>query len=408
MTTMKITTKHMDALTLHLADALGAGKLTAAAVIGDEATYDDLAAVDASVVSEALRDASAEAPPLKRGAAARLFALLSQGAATCNRCGRLALSLTGSTWSRVDGATCPVDAGLYEAERVEMVRAWTDGREYPKGTTHDANRVPIDSSTIRVSRGVSEMIDAALRETGATLPDVLAALEGEGMTPVQALAVVGSPLASRFVDTIAVREFAQRARGAMERRARTSADVPLPIDPTVHDDRAVRGVLVALYGSAAQARRVVHDAFGSDVVSRIDFSGGADTMWSAVLAEARRHTGGVEAVLNVARREYPNNPGLRGLDSAVDLRRLTGDQWAELQGALLDAFRDERSLARVMRHGFDENLNAIASGNLKSKAYEVIQWSQARGWTRRLIEAARAENATNDTLRSLAHRWGVL
>jgi hypothetical protein len=61
-----------------------------------------------------------------------------------------------------------------------------------------------------------------------------------------------------------------------------------------------------------------------------------------------------------------------------------------------------------MRHGFDENLNAIASGNLKSKAYEVIQWSQARGWTRRLIEAARAENATNDTLRSLAHRWGVL
>lgn len=326
---MKITTKHMDALTLHLADALGAGKLTAAAVIGDEATYDDLAAVDASVVSEALRDANAEAPPLKRGAAAKLFALLSQGAATCNRCGRLALTLTGSTWSSVDGAACPVDAGLYEAERVEMIRAWTDGREYPKGTTHDANRVPIDSSTIRVTRGVSEMIDAALRETGATLTDVLASLVGEGMTPVQALAVVGSPLASRFVDTIAVREFAQRARGTMERRAKATVVAPSPIAPT---------------------------------------------------------TQGPE----------------------VDLRRLTGAQWAELQGALLDAFNNEGSLTRVVRYGFDENLNAIASGNLKNKVYELIQWTQARGWTRRLIEAAREENRTNDKLRSLAHRWGVL
>lgn len=67
---MKITTKHLDAINAALGDALGAGTLSARMILGDAPVYADLAAVDAAVVGEALRDASLSAPPLKRAAAA--------------------------------------------------------------------------------------------------------------------------------------------------------------------------------------------------------------------------------------------------------------------------------------------------------------------------------------------------
>lgn len=318
--TTKITTKHMDALTLHLADALGAPKLTAAAVLGDAPTYADLAAVDAAVVSEALRDAGAEAPPLKRGAAARLFGLLSQGAPTCNRCSRLALRLDGSTWSRVEGAACPVDAGLYEAERVETFTAWTDGREYPKGTTHDADRVPIDSAAIRETRGVSEVVDAALRETGATLPEFLAALVGEGRAPVEALAVAAAPFAARFVDVLAVREFAQRACGALSRRAAPVA-APAALGarreaPDWHrltgpQSRAMCDVLVAAFPSEGDLRRLARDAFDANLNAIVGGGPLNDRVFELLRwAEAR---GWTRRLFIAAREANPTNDGLRTL-----------------------------------------------------------------------------------------------
>ena len=335
---MKITSKHMGAIARHLADVLGdadtsRAEVVTAALLGDAPVYTDLGAVDTAVVSEGLRDAQVSVPAIRRGAIAALFGLVRCGAPTCNRCGRLPLALTGSTWAAVTTPTCPVDAGLYEAERVEMVRAWSDGREYPAGTTHDAARVPIDSAKIREIRGVSEVIDAAARETGATLPDVLAALVAEGRGPVDALAIVAAPFASRFIDGDAVREFAQRARGALARRAGGATPPPFPAGgevgaPIAGNRRAIREALSGIYSSAGAARMVVGDAleslYGHDRAqsrrASYVFDGSARDLWFGIVEEAAKVDGELAAIVAVARAQYPRNPALFALSAppAVD------------------------------------------------------------------------------------------
>lgn len=220
---MKITAKHTRALITHVADVLGVQNSEAKAteiirgMLGEEPSYGDLRSVDVAVVSEALRDVSVSVVAIRRAAIAKVFTFATEGARTCNRCGRFDVRLEGSTWHHIDGEVCPADNGLYVAERApEPVIAWTDGRTYPAGTSTDAQRIPITEDAIREARRVDPAIDAALRETGATLIGFCAALAAE-MHPASVLNVLTSPSA-RFVDNVALRVFAANASSAVAQR----------------------------------------------------------------------------------------------------------------------------------------------------------------------------------------------
>ena len=319
---MKINSKHMGAVARHLADVLGDADTSRAevvltALLGDAPVYADLAAVDTSVVSEGLRDAGVSVPALRRGTIAALFALVRPDAPTCNRCGRLALRLDGSTWAAVQGPACPVDAGLYEAPAAApTVRGWHDGRAYPADAAHDPAGVPLTEAAVRAERAVSPLVDAALRETGATLPDVLAATVAAGASPAEALTAIGEPL-RRWPSAVALRAFVAGAKDAASapRHAAPSvmAGAVAAMPAGGYNERALRGALASLYSTTAQARMVARDA-GLDV-TRIDFGGGADAAWFAILAEARAQ-GRVSRVVDLARADYPSSPAWRALDAA--------------------------------------------------------------------------------------------
>lgn len=408
----KITQKHMGALARHIADVLGdtdtsrAEVVLAAFGLGDGPTYADLAGMSVPVVSEGLKDAGVNVPALRRGTLAALFAHVRPGAATCGVCGRLPLRLEGSTWSAWTAPTCPADSGLYAADVVPVVRGWHDGREYPEGTTHDPHGVPLDSSTIRVERTVAAEVDAALRETGATLLDVLAATVRSGATPAEALTALGAPLA-RWPSLAALRVFVAQAKGVASRTA--GGPTPPPFDEAGDagplDARAVREALAEVYPHVSTARMVATDA-GLNV-SLIDTSGSGASVWFNIVAEAAK-VGKVGDLVAHARREYPNSPALRALTAGparVAWAKLLGEDWRELQAALLSAFPTRGAFAQMVYEGLGVSLDAIAgAGGLNAVAFEVIRYAEARGHTRRLFDAACAENPGNPALRALARR----
>lgn len=328
---MKITTQHTAAIARHIADVLGDADTSRAevaltAIIGEGATYTDLPVVDVMVVTEGLRDAVVSVPAIRRGTITALFTHVREGAPTCKRCGRLRLQLAGSTWQAVTASTCPVDAGLYEVAVAPVVIGWHDGREYPEGTTHDGEGVPLTEAVIRSERKVDASITAACEETGTTLLEVLAAMPGA--TPAEALAAIVDP-SRKWVSDRALRAFVRDAKGALGRRT----------------------------GGAPQP----------------PFAAGA---------------------------EAPTGPV-----DPINWQRLTGPQYKALQDALTSAFPSRAKIEQLVSFGLDERLDMIASGGtLGALAFEVIQWTQARGHTRRLFDEARRQNPGNPALIALAAR----
>jgi len=205
---------------------------------------------------------------------------------------------------------------------------------------------------------------------------------------------------------------------------------------TQEEQRQARELLTRLYPAARTARRVLFDA-------RLDpngfnFEGDARTMWQGIVEELVNRDA-LDAVVGVARQEYPRNPALLALDAAraagpaavtggvgspaaplagasapsggtwrvraegaVDFRKLSGAQWRALQAALVDTFSFEE-LRALVRHHFNQNLHAVVSTqNLSTAVSELIEWSQARGWTERLYRAARAERPDHAALTAFA------
>jgi tetratricopeptide (TPR) repeat protein len=79
--------------------------------------------------------------------------------------------------------------------------------------------------------------------------------------------------------------------------------------------------------------------------------------------------------------------------------RLSGQQAKQLERALMSAFPSIDDLARVVRFGLDKNLSEISeSGSLKDTVFQLIQWAEAQGRVKDLIEAAYAENPGNPEL----------
>jgi predicted MPP superfamily phosphohydrolase len=79
----------------------------------------------------------------------------------------------------------------------------------------------------------------------------------------------------------------------------------------------------------------------------------------------------------------------------------------EFEEALLSAFPNHTSLARMLRYEMDVNLAEIAVGGLRVVAFELLQWARAAGRDDELIRGALNQNPGNERLRAFALAVGV-
>lgn len=328
--TAPITKSHLTAIALHISDVLGNADTSRAEAVMEEmglsatSTYNTLAAITQAVVTEALTDAGVKIPSLRRGTITALFAHVRPGVPTCNRCGRLPLTLVDVAWTTVTETICPRDSGLYESEVIESVRSWTDGREYPAGTKATSDRIPLTEEGIR-ERGVSTLVDAALKETGATLMDMLSALVGKGLTPVVSLVTVRDPFSSHlFIDSDAIREFAQGARGAFAAMGNRQAPPPVA-SPASRGGGFVRSwsrltgpewamlqkALLSAFPSSGGLEQMVAFKLGENL-DAIASGSLSDKVYGLIQWSQARGT--TERLFRAARDENPGNQDLRDLD----------------------------------------------------------------------------------------------
>ncbi|MEZ4712870.1 MAG: TIR domain-containing protein [Caldilineaceae bacterium] len=84
--------------------------------------------------------------------------------------------------------------------------------------------------------------------------------------------------------------------------------------------------------------------------------------------------------------------------------KLTGPQIQQLHTALLDAFRTRSALEQMVRFALNENLSANAAdlSDLRASVFDLINWAEAHGRLRELVDGARQQNPGNDPLRQCA------
>jgi hypothetical protein len=81
----------------------------------------------------------------------------------------------------------------------------------------------------------------------------------------------------------------------------------------------LRNVLMALYDSVSDARRVAQEALLN--TAHVDLSGKAINFWQSILEEAnKQHL--VSEVIEVARTQFPNNTGLEA--AVLEWRKSAG------------------------------------------------------------------------------------
>jgi hypothetical protein len=86
--------------------------------------------------------------------------------------------------------------------------------------------------------------------------------------------------------------------------------------------------------------------------------------------------------------------------------KLTGEQHAQLQQALLNAFPIYDELAQMVRHQFGPNLAQIAGGgNLSGVVFNLINWAEAEGYDiKDFVAKARNERPGNPDLKTFAEQ----
>lgn len=84
--------------------------------------------------------------------------------------------------------------------------------------------------------------------------------------------------------------------------------------------------------------------------------------------------------------------------------KLSGSQLSQLQAALLDAFRSQSDLARMVRFGLDAQLNEISSekSKLPDIVFDLINWAETNNRIDDLLQAATKANSGNRLLRDFA------
>ncbi|MUG92830.1 NACHT domain-containing protein [Scytonema sp. UIC 10036] len=82
---------------------------------------------------------------------------------------------------------------------------------------------------------------------------------------------------------------------------------------------------------------------------------------------------------------------------------LSGQQWKQLQEALLDAFPDKSLLEQMLLFGLDKHLDAIVEGgSLEKIVFSLIKTALAQGWLVDLVRAAYNSNPGNLSLKIVA------
>jgi hypothetical protein len=82
---------------------------------------------------------------------------------------------------------------------------------------------------------------------------------------------------------------------------------------------------------------------------------------------------------------------------------LSGGQQGRLKDGLLDAFKTRARLAQMLMIRCDRSLDEISDRpNLNDVVWELIQTSEAEGWTARLVAGARESNPGNPLLAEVA------
>lgn len=93
--------------------------------------------------------------------------------------------------------------------------------------------------------------------------------------------------------------------------------------------------------------------------------------------------------------------------AGLDVNALNGPQLRDLQGAIIAAFPNTSSLARMVLFHMNTNLAEISAGNLTETTFELIRWARSRGRLAELVTAALAENPTNPELQRFASLLGL-
>jgi S1-C subfamily serine protease len=87
--------------------------------------------------------------------------------------------------------------------------------------------------------------------------------------------------------------------------------------------------------------------------------------------------------------------------------RLTGAEYAELEGALSDAFVDYTDLALVLRRAGRRIQDITGAGAMPAVVNAVIEYAETRDWVHDLIAAARASNPSNVALLKVSAAIGL-
>lgn len=87
--------------------------------------------------------------------------------------------------------------------------------------------------------------------------------------------------------------------------------------------------------------------------------------------------------------------------------RLAGHDYRQLMDALLDAYAATEDLEMMLRLRLDKRLNQISTApQIDIVIFRVVDDAQAKGWTGKLIDAARADRPDNDKVQAIAQRFG--
>jgi hypothetical protein len=92
--------------------------------------------------------------------------------------------------------------------------------------------------------------------------------------------------------------------------------------------------------------------------------------------------------------------------------KFTKEQLEKLHSALMSAFPRHTDLARMVRFGLDENLEAIAGvaggGTLSEVTFNLIGWAEAAGRLEELVRKASKEQSRNLDLQGFAAELGLV
>ena len=88
------------------------------------------------------------------------------------------------------------------------------------------------------------------------------------------------------------------------------------------------------------------------------------------------------------------------------MRKLTKEEYKELTQVFVNAFPTGDRLTKMFQFSFGKNLEAIIEGaSLENKIFNLIREFEAKDEVLELIEGARKENQTNESLRVFEERW---